>query len=67
MAGKGIPGFDRITDRWGQRAPLGWDVEDASPVGDVVAFLLSDLSRGISGEMIHVDGGFHAIGIGPED
>ncbi|MGZ4133428.1 MAG: enoyl-ACP reductase FabI [Actinomycetota bacterium] len=63
MAGKGIPGFDRITDRWGMRAPLGWDVQDASPVGDVVAFLLSDLSRGISGELIHVDGGFHAIGI----
>jgi enoyl ACP reductase len=63
MAGKGIPGFDRITDLWGARAPLGWDVQDAAPVGDVVAFLLSDLSRGISGELIHVDGGFHAIGI----
>ncbi|HEX6843994.1 MAG TPA: enoyl-ACP reductase FabI [Actinomycetota bacterium] len=62
MAGKGIPGFDAITDRWGKRAPLGWDIEDPSPVGDTVAFLLSDLSRGISGELIHVDGGFHAMG-----
>jgi enoyl-[acyl-carrier protein] reductase I len=66
MAGKGIPGFDRITDLWGRRAPLGWDVDDPSPVGETVAFLLSDLARGISGEMIHVDGGFHAMGIDPE-
>jgi enoyl-[acyl-carrier protein] reductase I len=62
MAGKGIPGFEKITDKWSLRAPLGWDVEDPAPVGDTVAFLLSDLSRGISGEVIHVDGGFHAMG-----
>lgn len=62
IAGKGIPGFDAISDRWGKRAPLGWDIDDPSPVGDTVAFLLSDLSRGISGELIHVDGGFHAMG-----
>ena len=63
MAGKGIPGFDGITDQWGERAPLGWDTTDPGPVGDTVSFLLSDLSRGISGELIHVDGGFHAMGI----
>lgn len=63
MAGKGIPGFDRITDMWGRRAPLGWATDDAAPVGEAVAFLLSDFSRGISGELIHVDGGFHAMGI----
>ena len=62
MAGKGIPGFDAITDTWGRRAPLGWDVTDSTPVGNTVAFLLSDLSKGITGEMIHVDGGFHAMG-----
>ena len=62
MAGKGIPGFEKITDMWDRRAPLGWDTENPRPVGDTVAFLLSDLSRGISGEVIHVDGGFHAIG-----
>ncbi len=62
MAGKGIPGFDRITDEWGRRAPLGWDTTDPTPVGRTVAFLLSDMSQGITGEMIHVDGGFHAIG-----
>jgi meromycolic acid enoyl-[acyl-carrier protein] reductase len=62
MAGKGIPGFEQITGAWGERAPLGWNPEDATPVGDAVTFLLSDLSRGITGELIHVDGGFHAIG-----
>ena len=62
MAGKGIPGFDAITDVWGRRAPLGWDVTDPTPVGNTVAFLLSDLSSGITGELIHVDGGFHAMG-----
>jgi len=62
IAGKGIPGFDRISDRWAQRAPLGWDINDPAPVGRAVAFLLSDLSDGITGEIIHVDGGFHAMG-----
>ena len=66
MAGKGIPGFDAISDRWSARAPLGWDITDPTPVGEAIAFLLSDLSRGISGELIHVDGGFHAIGIESE-
>jgi enoyl ACP reductase len=62
MAGKGIPGFDAITDAWANRAPLGWDVNDPAPVGNAVAFLLSDLATGITGEVIHVDGGFHAMG-----
>jgi len=62
MAGKGIPGFDQISGSWGHRAPLGWNVEDPTPVGNAVAFLLSDLSSGITGELVHVDGGFHAMG-----
>jgi enoyl ACP reductase len=62
IAGKGIPGFDQISGSWDRRAPLGWNVEDPTPVGNAVAFLLSDLSAGITGEMIHVDGGFHAMG-----
>ena len=62
MAGKGIPGFDAITSSWARRAPLGWDASDPTPVGNVVAFLLSDLAAGITGELIHVDGGFHAMG-----
>ena len=62
IAGKGIPGFEQISGSWDRRAPLGWDVEDPTPVGNAVAFLLSDLSGGITGELIHVDGGFHAMG-----
>ena len=65
MAGKGIPGFERIADGWARRAPLGWDITDPSPVGKAIAFLLSDLSSGITGELIHVDGGFHAMGTEP--
>jgi meromycolic acid enoyl-[acyl-carrier-protein] reductase len=65
MAGKGIPGFDRIAGSWGARAPLGWDTGDPTPVAGAVAFLFSDLSAGITGELIHVDGGFHAMGTEP--
>jgi enoyl ACP reductase len=62
IAGKGIPGFDAMSDSWERRAPLGWDMTDPRPVGDTIAFLLSDLARGISGELVHVDGGYHAMG-----
>ena len=61
-AAKGIPGFDQIADGWTSRAPLGWDVSDPTPVAKAIAFTLSDFAVGISGELIHVDGGFHAIG-----
>jgi enoyl ACP reductase len=61
-AAKGIPGFDQIADGWSARAPLGWDVSDPTPVARAIAFTLSDFAAGITGEMIHVDGGFHAIG-----
>jgi enoyl-[acyl-carrier protein] reductase I len=64
MAGKNIPGFAQLTGRWGDRAPLGWDVNDSMPVGRMVCFLLSDWAPLTTGEMIHVDGGFHALGIG---
>ncbi len=62
MAAKSIPGFNMLRDAWGERAPLGWDTADAGPVADAVCFLLSDLARGITGEIVHVDGGFHAMG-----
>jgi enoyl-[acyl-carrier protein] reductase I len=65
IAGKGIPGFQSLADGWADHAPLGWDPTDATPVGDTIAFLLSDLARGISGELIHVDGGYHAMGSAP--
>jgi enoyl-[acyl-carrier protein] reductase I len=67
MAGKGIPGFDLIADAWASRAPLGWDATDPTPVGRAIALLFSDLSAGITGELIHVDGGFHAMGWEPAD
>jgi meromycolic acid enoyl-[acyl-carrier-protein] reductase len=62
VAARGIPGFETLADLWRVQAPLGWDIEDPGPVADAICFLLSDLSRGISGEIVHVDGGFHAIG-----
>jgi enoyl-[acyl-carrier protein] reductase I len=65
IAGKGIPGFQALADGWGDRAPLGWNPTDATPVADTIVFLLSDLSRGITGEMVHVDGGYHAMGSAP--
>jgi enoyl ACP reductase len=61
-AAGGIPGFDQLAALWGEQAPLEWDTGDPTPVADAVCFLLSDWSRGISGEILHVDGGFHAMG-----
>jgi enoyl ACP reductase len=61
-AAGGIPGFDDLASMWGEQAPLGWDTGDPAAVADTVLFLLSDLSRGITGEIVHVDGGFHAMG-----
>ncbi len=61
-AAGGIPGFQDLADYWGRQAPLGWDTGDPAPVADAAVFLLSDLSRGVTGEILHVDGGFHAIG-----
>ncbi|MEA2508850.1 MAG: meromycolic acid enoyl-[acyl-carrier-protein] reductase [Actinomycetota bacterium] len=62
MAAKGIPGFDRLEEGWGKRAPLGWDTSDPAPVAKAVTFLLSEWSEGITGEIVHVDGGYHAMG-----
>jgi enoyl-[acyl-carrier protein] reductase I len=62
IAAKGIPGFDVLADGWGERAPLGWDTGDPSPVARASVFLLSDWASGITGEIVHVDGGYHAIG-----
>jgi enoyl-[acyl-carrier protein] reductase I len=61
-AAKGIPGFKVLADGWAERAPLGWDTSDPDPVARTVGFLLSDWSAGITGEIIHVDGGYHAMG-----
>jgi enoyl-[acyl-carrier protein] reductase I len=62
LAARGIPGFPDLAAAWQRQAPLGWDAEDPAPVASAVLFLLSDWSRAITGEILHVDGGFHAMG-----
>lgn len=64
-AASGVPGFSDLAGLWTDQAPLGWDDRDPYPVADTVCFLLSDMARAISGEIIHVDGGFHAVGAAP--
>lgn len=59
-----IPGFAHIAEAWPRRAPAGWDMEhDRHAVADAAAFLLSDLSRRVCGEVVHVDGGYHVMGL----
>jgi enoyl ACP reductase len=62
LAAGGIPGFERLADSWDRSAPLGWDTRDPSSVAGTVCYLLSSLSRAVTGEIIHVDGGYHAMG-----
>lgn len=62
VAARGIPGFGDLADRWSEQAPLGWDTEDPSPVAGTIAFLLSDLARAITGQVVRVDGGYSAVG-----
>jgi meromycolic acid enoyl-[acyl-carrier-protein] reductase len=64
-AAGGIPGFGDLAVAWERQAPLGWDTEDAGAVADAVCFLLSGYARAVSGEILHADGGFHAIGATP--
>lgn len=63
VAARGIPGFGELADMWVRQAPLGWSTEDAGSVAGAVLFLLSDLARAITAEVLHVDGGFHAMGV----
>ena len=62
VAAQGIPGFEKLADLWRRQAPLGWDTGDPAPVARAICWLLSEYSQGISGEIVHVDGGFHAVG-----
>jgi enoyl ACP reductase len=62
LAARGIPGFEMLAAAWQRQAPLSWDTEDPAPVAAAVCFLLSDHARAITGEILHVDGGFHAMG-----
>jgi enoyl ACP reductase len=61
-AASGVPGFGELESAWAGQAPLGWEVDDPTPVADAALFLLSDLARGTTGEILHVDGGVHAVG-----
>jgi enoyl-[acyl-carrier protein] reductase I len=62
MAAKAIPGFDRFEGVWGDRAPLGWKIADPEPVARGCVALLSDWFPATTGEIVHVDGGLHAVG-----
>lgn len=62
LAAKAIPGFEDLETMWSGRAPLGWNESDQEPTAKAVCALLSDLFPATTGEIVHVDGGFHAMG-----
>lgn len=62
-AARSIPQFERFEEAWGTRAPLGWDVGDPVPAAQACVALLSDWFPATTGEIVHVDGGFHALGV----
>jgi enoyl-[acyl-carrier protein] reductase I len=64
VAAKSIPGFMQYHDVWAARAPLGWDTSDPEPVARMACALFSDFAQMVTGEVIHVDGGVHAIAAG---
>jgi enoyl ACP reductase len=62
LAAKAIPGFEDLESMWSDRSPLGWDEKDQTPTAQGVVALLSDFFPATTGEIVHVDGGFHAMG-----
>ena len=62
MAAKSIPGFDEFEKVWNERSPLSWDTTDPVPAAQAVIALLSDWFPKTTAEIIHVDGGLHAMG-----
>ncbi|MCW2856386.1 MAG: inhA [Marmoricola sp.] len=62
LAAKAIPGFDELEANWDSRSPLGWDNTDQEPTARAVVALLSDFFPATTGEIVHVDGGYHAMG-----
>ncbi|MPZ51273.1 MAG: enoyl-ACP reductase FabI [Acidimicrobiia bacterium] len=69
VAAKSIPGFDVFDKIWNTRSPLHWDAANPDPVGRMVCVLLSDWAPMTTGEVVHVDAGFHAVAAAaePED
>ena len=65
LASGAVPGFSELAEAWVQTAPLAWDPGDPGPVADAACFLLSPLARGITAEILHVDGGYQAMGCPP--
>ena len=62
-AAKSIPGFEQFEETWDDRAPVGWDVGDPVPTAKACTMLLSDWFPATTGEILHVDGGVHAMGV----
>ncbi|MDQ6935483.1 MAG: enoyl-ACP reductase FabI [Actinomycetota bacterium] len=62
LAAKAIPGFEELESMWSDRSPLGWDEKDQTPTAKAVVALLSDFFPATTGEIVHVDGGYHAMG-----
>jgi enoyl-[acyl-carrier protein] reductase I len=62
VAATSIPVFERFESEWQAKAPLGWDVRDPEPAARACVALLSDWFPATTGELLHVDGGFHAVG-----
>ena len=62
LAAKAIEGFEQIEENWSARSPLGWDESDQAPTAKAVVALLSDFFPATTGEIVHVDGGYHAMG-----
>ena len=62
MAAKSIPGFEQFENAWAERAPLGWELTNQEPAARACLALLSDWFPATTGEIIHVDGGYHALG-----
>jgi enoyl ACP reductase len=67
VAASNIEGFEALSEIWVRQAPLGWDLSDPTPVADACLFLLSPLARAVTGEILHVDGGVHALGAAVPD
>jgi enoyl-[acyl-carrier protein] reductase I len=62
LAAKAIPGFEELESMWSDRSPLGWDEKNSEPTAKAVVALLSDFFPATTGEIVHVDGGYHAMG-----